>query len=218
VRLEDVGEFVAWLRLPPAGRDGLVAVLPSAGHQVSGDGEPEAVGAERVYLHAVRHGVDLGELLGHLGPGGPAARWRGWKPFLHHVSKGQPTARRTIVLKASRKLPRILTVVEVQSILDACGRLRARFLFALLRETGIRIGEALGLRHADIKAAKREVMVFPRVDANGARCKSAAARTISVSAELVRLYGDYLHEEYGDLDSDYVFVNLWDQPRGHPLP
>ncbi|GAA0442085.1 hypothetical protein [Streptomyces olivaceiscleroticus] len=28
-----------------------------------------------------------------------------------------------------------------------------------------------------------------------------------VSAELVRLYADYLHGEYGDLDSDYVFVN-----------
>jgi site-specific recombinase XerD len=29
VRLEDVGEFVAWLRLPPQGRTGQVAVLPS---------------------------------------------------------------------------------------------------------------------------------------------------------------------------------------------
>jgi hypothetical protein len=29
-RLEDVGEFVAWLQLPPAGRSGEVAVLPSA--------------------------------------------------------------------------------------------------------------------------------------------------------------------------------------------
>src|ERR1700728_3327237 len=28
-RLEEVGEFVAWLRLPPAGRAGEVAVLPS---------------------------------------------------------------------------------------------------------------------------------------------------------------------------------------------
>jgi hypothetical protein len=34
VRLEDVGEFVAWLQLPPAGRSGAVAVLPSAAAQV----------------------------------------------------------------------------------------------------------------------------------------------------------------------------------------
>ncbi|MFJ2574989.1 site-specific integrase [Streptomyces halstedii] len=32
VRLEDLGEFVAWLRLPPSGRDGRVALLPSAEH------------------------------------------------------------------------------------------------------------------------------------------------------------------------------------------
>jgi integrase/recombinase XerD len=35
-----------------------------------------------------------------------------------------------------------------------------------------------------------------------------------VSAELIRLWSDYLHTEYGDLDSDYVFVNLFAQPRG----
>ena len=58
---------------------------------------------------------------------------------------------------------------------------------------------------------------FPRHNANGARTKSANTRTIPVTAELVRLYADYLHEEYGDLDSDYVFVNLWGRPRGRPL-
>jgi hypothetical protein len=34
VRLEDVGEFVAWLQLLPAGRSGAVAVLPSAAAQI----------------------------------------------------------------------------------------------------------------------------------------------------------------------------------------
>ena len=32
-----------------------------------------------------------------------------------------------------------------------------------------------------------------------------------------RLYADYLHEEVGALDSDYVFVNLWGQPHGQPV-
>src|SRR5258706_4417776 len=32
-RLEDVGEFIAWLQLPLAGRSGQVAVLPSAAAQ-----------------------------------------------------------------------------------------------------------------------------------------------------------------------------------------
>jgi len=34
-RLEDIGEFVAWLRLPPAGRAGEVAVLPPVVVEVS---------------------------------------------------------------------------------------------------------------------------------------------------------------------------------------
>jgi hypothetical protein len=34
-RLEDIGEFVAWLRLPPARRDGRVVVLPSVEAAVS---------------------------------------------------------------------------------------------------------------------------------------------------------------------------------------
>ncbi len=33
----------------------------------------------------------------------------------------------------------------------------------------------------------------------------------------MRLYADYLNREYGALDSDYVFVNLWAQPHGRPL-
>ncbi|MFE0732083.1 hypothetical protein ACFW2X_28305 [Streptomyces antibioticus] len=30
-------------------------------------------------------------------------------------------------------------------------------------------------------------------------------------------YADYLHGEYGDLDSDYMFVNLWGGSYGRPL-
>jgi len=59
--------------------------------------------------------------------------------------------------------------------------------------------------------------VVPRTNDNGARCKSRESRSIPVAAALVRLYADYLHGEYGELDSDYVFVNLWGEPRGHPL-
>ena len=81
----------------------------------------------------------------------------------------------------------------------------------------MRIGEALGLRHEDLAAAQCEVAVVPRDNGNGARSKSREPRLIPVSAGLIRLYADYLHGEYGSLDCDYVFVNLWGQPHGHPL-
>jgi len=120
-------------------------------------------------------------------------------------------------VKVPRKHPRILTAAEMQAILEAYARLRDRLLLVVLHDTGMRIGEALGLRHEDWAAAERTVTVVARVNDNGARAKSAQPRTIPISAGLVRLYADYLHSEYGDLDSDYVFVNFWAGQCGHPL-
>lgn len=38
-----------------------------------------------------------------------------------------------------------------------------------------------------------------------------------VPGELIRLWSDYMHEEYGALESDFVFVNLWNGEIGRPL-
>lgn len=216
VRLEDVGAFVAWLRVPPAVRSARVAVLLSVERhcsEVTVNRKLSAVSA--FYQHAARNGVQLGELLTSWQPAG--RRGTSWRPFLHHISKSQPLRRRAIRLKEHRKQPRILRPTEVQAVLDGCERLRDRLLFAVLHDTGMRIGEALGLRHEDWAAPEREVTVKPRVNDNRARSKSGKARTIPASTELFRLYADYMIAEYGDLDSDYVFVNLWGEPRGHPL-
>jgi len=209
-RLEDIAEFVVWLQLPAAGRAGEVAVLPSLVPEVSVTTVNRKLAAvSSFYAHRARSDEGPGDLLAAWRTGGRG----GWKPFLHHVSRGKPYRGRAITLKAPKKLPRILTVAETQAVLDACTRLRDRFFFALMHETGCRAGEVLGLRHEDIAAAECEITVMPRENANGARAKSGT-RTVPVDPELIRLYADYLHEEYGDLDSDYVFVNIWAEPRG----
>lgn len=51
----------------------------------------------------------------------------------------------------------------------------------------------------------------------GARAKLREAAVIPVSTPLVRLYSEYMHAEYGGLDSDYVFVNLFGGRIGQPL-
>ncbi len=209
VRLEDLGGYVAWLALPPAGRAGQVAVLPSAGPRVGAASVNRKLSAlSAFYAHQVRNGVDVGELLTTWQAGG--RRNGGFKSFLHHAAKDKPQARRTIALKVPKKVPRVVTAAEMQAILDACEHLRDRFLFALLWDSGVRIGAALGLRHADIAAAGRTVTIVPRDNANGARCKSRQQHTIPVSAPLIRLWGDYLAAEYGDLDSDYVLSGFRD--------
>jgi integrase/recombinase XerD len=217
VAIEDVAGFVAWLRLPLEGRDGKVAVLPTVAHHCSEASVNRKLAALISFceFHA-RHGVKLAELLTTMQPAGRRGSATSYKPFLHHVTKSGPQRRRTIKLKTSRPRPKVLMAVEVQTILDACGHLRDRLLFALLLDCGVRIGEALGLRHEDIGIAEQAVTVTPRSNDNRARAKAGISRTIPASAELMRLYADYLTREYGSLDSDYVFVNLWSRPYGRP--
>jgi integrase len=119
-------------------------------------------------------------------------------------------------LRAERRIPDTLDAEQIAAIVAACDRLRDQFLFTLLTE-GLRIGEALGLRHSDIDAAARLVSVVPRRNSNRARAKGGGGRQVPVPVRVIRLYADYLHAEYGDLDSDYVFVNLWSGPIGSPL-
>jgi len=220
VALEDVASFVGWLRLPPAARDGRVRVLPTVEHHCG----PASVNRKLAALtsfcefHA-RHGVALSGLLVGMQPAGRGRAMSSsssYKPFLHHVTKGAAQRRRSIVLPAMAPRAQVLTAGQAQAILDACGHLRDRLLFAVLLDAGLRIGEALGLRHEDLSVAERQLTVRPRVNDNHARAKGGRVRTIPVSAELIRLYADYLAVEYGALDSDYVFVNLWGEPRGRP--
>jgi len=209
--VEDVSEFVRWLRAPA---DNVIVLDVSASRRAESTVNRHLAAVFAFYDFHARAGVELAASL---------VAWRrvprgSYKPFLHHVTKGRPVPTRPVKLKAPRRLPGSLTVVEVTTILTACTRLRDRFLIALLAETGMRIGQALGLRHADFVSRRREVTIIPRNDnANGARAKTRTVTTVPVSTALVRLYSDYMHTEFGDLDCDYVFVNLWAEPVGRPL-
>jgi integrase/recombinase XerD len=211
VTVEDVGGFVGWLRLPPVARDGQARVLPTVEVHCGGASVNRKLAALTSFceFHA-RLGVPLAGLLVTTQPAGRGrSSATSYKPFLQHISKHSPQRRRTIALPAPKGRPQVLTPRQAQAILDGCGHLRDRLLFGLLLDTGMRIGEALGLRHEDLLIAERQVAVVPRRNDNRARAKGGRPRTIPASAELMRLHADYLNEEYGALDSDYVFVNLW---------
>jgi integrase len=209
--VEDVSGFVTWLRAPAAN---VIVLDVGAARRCEATVNRHLAAVFGFYDFHARTGVVLAESL---------VAWRrvprgSFKPFLHHVTRGRPIPTRPVKLKVSRRLPVTLSVEEVTVLLSACTRLRDRFLLALLAESGIRIGQALGLRHEDFVSRRRELRIVPRDDnANGARAKTATVTTVPVSAPLVRLYSDYMHIEYGDLDSDYVFVNLFAEPVGSPL-
>lgn len=211
VQLEDFGRFANWLRLAPAERSGQLRSLTGRAEHCSAttiNRKLSAVGS--FYRFHQQHGERLEFLSGSGRRGGGS-----WKPLLAHlggsVRPGQGLKRRT-----PSRIPRTLSAEQVSAVLGACDHLRDRLLFALLAGSGMRIGEALGLRHEDIDSAECIVMVRARQNANNARAKTGD-RDIPVQPGLVRMFADYLFDEYGTLDCDYVFVNLWSEPVGRPM-
>jgi integrase/recombinase XerD len=209
VSLEQLGDFTAWLRAPAEN----VVVL------ATGQPARSAPTVNRVltavfgfYEFHARHGVPVARALvddRRIARGG-------FKPFLHGIAAARPRGR-VGRLRQEQRLPTTLSVEQVAAILAAQTRLRDRFLFALLAGTGMRIGQALGLRHCDVVSHERRIEIVAREDnANGARGKRGRG-WVPITTELARLHSDYMHDEYRDLDSDYVFVNLWAGRIGHAM-
>jgi integrase/recombinase XerD len=140
-----------------------------------------------------------------------------YKPFLHHISRTQSLRHAVVRVKAIKRLPRVFSPSEVQSLLESCTRLRDRFLLCLLHESGMRIGQALGLRHADIRSYDGAIDIVPRANSNGALAKSRSPYVVHVSKQAMALYADYLVHEYGEVSHDYVFVNWWGGQVGAPM-
>lgn len=204
-----LGEFVAWLRRPA----GNVILLPGTPPARAASTVNRALSAVMAFYDFHRlQGVELAELMLDPLRGGRGA----FRPFLAGIAKDSERGRRGR-LPVARRTPRVMSLEQVAQVVAAQSRLRDRLLFVLLFTTGMRIGQALGLRHEDVRLWKRELAIVPRDDnANGARGKRGCG-VVPLTEEAARLYLLYMEHEYGLLDSDYVFVNLWGGEPGRPL-
>lgn len=201
VTLEQIGQFTGWLRQPA---DNVVVLATGRPARSASTVNRMLTAVFGFYDFHARHGVEVAKVLIDQTRSGRGT----YKPFLHGIARAKSRGR-VGRLREGRRLPATLTLEQVAAIIAAQHRLRDRFLFGLLFGTGMRIGQALGLRHEDFVTQERRVEIVARADnANGARGKGGEG-SVPVSGELVRCYSDYMHGEYGDLDSDYVFVNLW---------
>jgi integrase len=182
VRIDDVAQFVSWLRAPAAN---VIVLETGTAVRAPATVNRHLAAVFGFYEHHARSGVAVAAEL---------VAWRrvgrgSYKPFLHHVTKGRPVPTRPVKLPVPRRTPPTLTPPEVVAVLAAPARARDRFLLALLAETGMRIGQALGLRHADFVSRAKEVRIVPRANnANGARAKLRSPAALPVTAGLVRLY------------------------------
>ncbi|MEV0537198.1 tyrosine-type recombinase/integrase [Kitasatospora sp. NPDC050463] len=121
---------------------------------------------------------------------------------------------------------------DIETLVGLASHARDKFLIALLGCTGIRIGEALGLRREDMhfladsqalgcRQPGPHIHVRRRSDnANGALAKSRYPRTVPVVPNVAAHYTDYQYERDAVPEAagcDMVFVNLFQAPLGHPM-
>ncbi len=219
ITLDDLSRFVLWLKLPC----GSLKVLPA--HPV------EQARSNRTINHTltvIRGFYDyqwrMEEVSTNLKdktttslPG----RFRRYKGFLHHITKGSPIAKNILKQKEEKRHhPKIVTRDQVQMLLDACTNQRDRLLVWLLYESAMRIGEALALFVEDVDVAENRLHVRDRGPLeNGAEIKTVhSLRPIDLSNELIDEIVAYVSKVHtADIETNHLFLKLRGRRSGQPL-
>jgi site-specific recombinase XerD len=231
VTLENFGAFLTWLRTGDEPEVTSIERRPSRFAESTVAVRLRAVVS--CYDYYVLNGVDVGRDLHRI-----THRGGRYKPLLEHIARRRGRRQTVIRVRSPRSTaPPILTPQQIEHIFEACanwdthrrqwrGSVRNRLLWMVLAETGVRLGEALGLQHRDWHTGRGDtpfIEVVARDLPHAVRTKSGYRR-LYVSDELDRLYGEYVWQlcEAGadlvteDFDGTCVFVNLDREPRFAP--
>ena len=138
-----------------------------------------------------------------------------YKSLLHHVYKGKPVQKRLLKLRQHKEILQTLTGDQINHVVHACGHIRDQFLIMLLADTGLRIGQALALRHGDIKIWNNEIhIIYRKYNENEASNKTQKPNIIHTPMELMQLYDQYLSTLNNQIaDDDFVFVHLYNESK-----
>jgi site-specific recombinase XerD len=185
VTVEHFGAFLSWLR---TGDEPAVASIERRPARFA-----ESTIAARLraviscYDYHVLNGVDVGRDLHRITDRGGGR----YKPLLEHVARRKGRRRAVVRIRDRRRAaPPILTPQQIELICEACaswdaearewrGSVRNRLLWMLLAETGLRLGEALGLQHRDWHTGRGDtpfIEVVDREHPHGVRAKSGYRR------------------------------------------
>lgn len=216
VDIARLASFISWLRRPAAA---MLSIAPQEAKRTNATIDQMLASVHGFYDFHMRLGAipeqPLYQFLSHTP--------RRYKPFLYGIVKMKPIQSRVVKVKREQRRVKTLTKDQVNQLIAACSRIRDKFLLTLLSQTGMRIGQVLGLRHADIKVEDNEIHIVPREhNVNGARAKTRHAYVVpDVPVSVMQLYTDYLIEDLGMLEDehlpDYVFVNVWEGEVGRPM-
>lgn len=202
----DVVEFVMWLR-------------QSAGEeQEAGRGERTIRAIVGVVGMFYRYHERLGVIRKNVFYRHGKRRYRAPTQLCTERREGKAGGSPLLKQQEAKPVCETVTPEQVKELIEACVRLRDKFLLSLLYHTGMRIGQALGLQHTDIHSWDNVLYIVPRSDnRNGARAKARERYRVDISPHLMVQYREYLLEEFDEIDSCYVFVNVWGGALGEPM-
>lgn len=211
VQLSDLEDFAYWLRVGDTSK--VVSMQPIEAKKSERSINRAITAVSNFYqYHAATKTVDFKQFERFFLPRGLAK-----KGLLTGIAKSKPLRQKLVKLKEPKKFPGCLTNEQVETLVNACTRLRDKLIILMLNGTGMRKGELLGLCHEDMgDFDDNSIRIVQRVNPNGARAKGQE-RVIPVSSELLQMYNDYLIYEYPSVESDYVFVNIWSGDIGAPI-
>ena len=148
-------------------------------------------------------------------------KYKHFKDFLYNISQNKTFSRNRLKLKAPRERKDTLSKEQAGQLIDSTTNVRDRFLLMLLLNTGLRIGEVLGLYHEDIIQAEEAFKVIVRHRDNNPNQAYAKTgyREVFIPREIIDLYDDYcffLEYKLGSINN-MVFVKLRGPDVGEPM-
>ena len=127
--------------------------------------------------------------------------------FLHFLVEQEVMAgsilKRRMKLKLPEVLPRAMNPSDVKKLLAAIDDIRDRALILLLLRTGMRIGEALGLRLNDLDIRDRKVHLFQGE-------KNSMGRVVYLSDDVLLALKLWLRQR--DQNKEFVFYGQGNKP------
>lgn len=147
---------------------------------------------------------------------------RSTQAFLSHVESRRPHKERLIKIRGPKAdMPQIIDFEDdFARLIEAANTHRDQALLSAMYDGGLRIGQALGLKHEDLDLARKRIWVERREEnPNEALSKQRNRFWIGMPDRFFTLYSRSLVDEQLmlDIDSDFVFVNLASAHRGGPM-
>ena len=217
VTIDDIAEFMAWLRNPDILKK-IVPIRYEPAHKEQTVNET----IDKVvdfYEYLVRRGglenqlsEKLVKFVMH-----PQRKYKG---FLYGIAENRPVRSNILKMPVPQRNIRRISKEEAAALLGECTNIRDYFLLYLLFETGMRIGEALSLWLEDFDLGGLKISITDRGELeNLAEIKTVhSPRKLDCTQDLAGLFMSYICEIHTcDVNTNHVFLKLRGNNAGKPM-